>query len=113
MSSSTAQLLKQKLAITPKTASLLIDAGYKDYREIASKSISVDPNTKSKPTLVWIEHLETREFELQTRIWPSQARHRMQSITTPASPALVVQKFASASLHCLLHRVPSNPAKRV
>jgi len=38
MSSSTAQSLKHKLAITPKTVSLLSDAGYKDYRDLRAVS---------------------------------------------------------------------------
>lgn len=38
MSSSAVQSLKQKLAITPKTASLLVDAGYKDYRDLRAVS---------------------------------------------------------------------------
>jgi len=38
MSSTVTQLLKTKLAITPKTASLLIDAGYKDYRDLRTAS---------------------------------------------------------------------------
>jgi len=38
MSSTAAQLFKTKLAITPKTASLLIDAGFKDWRDLSTVS---------------------------------------------------------------------------
>ena len=38
MSSSEVQTLKKQLAITPKTATLLIKAGYKDYKNLATVS---------------------------------------------------------------------------
>lgn len=38
MASSEAQLLKQRLAITPKTASMLVSCGYKEYRDLRTVS---------------------------------------------------------------------------
>ncbi|KAF2095816.1 hypothetical protein NA57DRAFT_78594 [Rhizodiscina lignyota] len=38
MSPEPAQHLKQKLAITPKTAGLLIEVGFRDYRDLRSSS---------------------------------------------------------------------------
>ena len=69
MSSSTAQLLKQKLAITPKTASLLIDAGYKDYRDL--RSISPDHIVKQLKQLPGITETQAESYRrgLRRMVW--------------------------------------------
>lgn len=71
MSSSTIQLFKQKLAITPKTAALLADAGYKDYRDL--RTVSPDQVVEQLKKLSGVTETQAEGYRrgLRRMVWLS------------------------------------------
>jgi hypothetical protein len=62
-------LLKQKLAITPKTASLLIQAGYNDYRDL--RTVSPNQIVQQFEEQLGLTHREAEGYRrgLRRMVW--------------------------------------------
>jgi hypothetical protein len=69
MSSSEIQTLKKQLAITPKTATLLIKAGYVDYRDLAEVSPEYVAKQFEKVLRVPAKHALAYKRALRRIVW--------------------------------------------
>jgi hypothetical protein len=69
MSSSEIQLLKRQLSITPKTATMLIKAGYADYRDLANVSPEHVVKQFSEIFRVPAKHASAYKRPLRRIVW--------------------------------------------
>jgi hypothetical protein len=69
MSSSEVQILKRQLTITPKTATLLIKAGYADYRDLATVSPEHVVKQFSEILRVPAKHASAYKRPLRRIVW--------------------------------------------